>query len=387
MFSASVKTIFRLSKDGVKATPCLQVIISRKKMSQSLKFSWPANKIDREKGRVKGGHKNDKEASYYNAIIITQEAKANDIIKHYLLLGEPLTLELFKLEFSRKFSKKDFIGYAKHKIAERYKYGQIGDRTWSMSLKALDWLTQFTSPITFAHLTPQLLARFDQFMIDQKLGVNTRAIYHSKIKTYINWAIREKLTKENPYHDFQVKTKETEPSPLTKEELERLWDIRHELPGNFRIPINMFLFACFTGVRISDCKAVSWDDVVGNELCYWRIKGQLHKPKLVRVPLISKALETIDNQSKKGLLFPDQESEQSINRKLKKVMKRLKIKKHVTFHDGRATFCTLLGEATGGDVLAVKEMAGHSKVATTMKYIKISDQHRKDQIGKLNSLF
>lgn len=149
-----------------------------------------------------------------------------------------------------------------------------------------------------------------------------------------------------------------------------------------------FLFACFTGLRISDIEALTW----GN------LKGSGNSMKLEIV--MKKTDEPLDMRlSSHALLFlPDRgnakQTDQvftlplnpSINRHLARWAELAGIEKHMTFHTARHTFATM-GYTAGTDLYTISKLLGHKSVTTTTVYAEVIDKKKDEAIKTLDDNF
>ena len=169
---------------------------------------------------------------------------------------------------------------------------------------------------------------------------------------------------------------------LEDDELKRMLDLYHkdttEITDEERQCLRIFLFQCFTSLRISDAMAANWSWVNSrNEMVFIPKKAQRFK-KQVTVPLGETALSLIEK--KRGLFF-DSPAEQTINEKIKLCADKVGITKHITTHVGRHTYGTLFYRHTK-DILSLNKIMGHSKLETTMVYAHINDEDKRAGLNK-----
>lgn len=106
--------------------------------------------------------------------------------------------------------------------------------------------------------------------------------------------------------------------------------------------------------------------------------------KEVVVPLTQKALSLIDKK-KPGPLFRVY-SNQKANVRLKEIAEVCNIHKNLSTHVARHTFATQFLER-GGKLEVLKELLGHSKIDTTMIYVHVTIEQKRNQIQLMNTLF
>jgi integrase len=213
----------------------------------------------------------------------------------------------------------------------------------------------------------------------------------------LNQAVKDGLILINPAKHINITYEETKKEFLSVEELKRLE--KTECP---RKQIrNAFLFACYTGFRLSDIKNMKFSDIeninniskekfssVGVTEKQLTIKMQKTK-KYVSVPIISKAMDILEEQ--KEIQNGDQiftlYHNSWLGDKLKIWFARAGIEKRITFHSARHTFVTLL-ISSGVDIYTVSKLCGHSSVQVTEKaYANLIDSKRFGEMGKFSYLF
>jgi site-specific recombinase XerD len=141
--------------------------------------------------------------------------------------------------------------------------------------------------------------------------------------------------------------------------------------------LGRFLFSCFTGLRISDIKTISVDNVANDILIFFAKKTG----KLQRIQLSDSALNFIGKQE----LFYGEYTDQHINRELKLIIKSCGIKKDVTFHVARHSFATNF-LICGGRVEDLQILLGHSQIRETMDYVHIVKSITDKQIHNMNDI-
>ena len=208
---------------------------------------------------------------------------------------------------------------------------------------------------------------------------------YTSLKTIVHQAIKDDLLTTDP-------TKSIDPPRmilphkefLTEEELKRLI----QTPCSKEIVKRSFLFCCFTGLRISDVRELTWKKVIFEEQGV-HINYRQKKTKIENyVPLSENAISVLPPKDDKSdsdpvFLLPQ---ETTIRKTLKEWMTNAKIDKHITFHVARHTCATLLLNS-GVDIYTVKEILGHTDIGTTMKYTKVIDKTKRIAVNKIPNLY
>ena len=139
----------------------------------------------------------------------------------------------------------------------------------------------------------------------------------------------------------------------------------------------MFLFSCFTGLRISDVTNLTNDNIIENTLAFTAVKTS----KFQRISLNDSAKKYLDPK----LIFKSAYTGEYINRELKNIAKICGIRKVITYHVARHTFATNF-LICGGRVENLQKILGHSKITDTMIYVHIVESITDIQIHNMDEI-
>ena len=139
-----------------------------------------------------------------------------------------------------------------------------------------------------------------------------------------------------------------------------------------------FLFSCFTGLRLSDIKALKWTDI-RNGVIFLR---QQKTKEFVQVPIGKNAQKFLRENDSEKVFHDFPTCEAWHNAKIREWAARAGIKKHVSFHVARHTFATL-ALANGAPLFTVSKLLGHTKITTTQIYAKVLDEGRKKAVDAI----
>jgi|LSQX01.3.fsa_nt_gb integrase len=236
------------------------------------------------------------------------------------------------------------------------------NRTWQVAINAL---AQYQAPpIRFLDVTAKFVEGFRSFLLDN-YSQNTAWLYLSIFKTALNMAVREGILMQSPADGISIKKIETEREFLTTEELELL----QKTPCQDSEIKRAFLFACYTGLRVSDIILLDWQSI---DLQEDTITLRQKKTKeMLYIPLLPKAKDLLGKQGT-GLVFK-LPTHSWINSKLKAWVRAAGIDKNISFHTARHTFAIMAIDA-GVEVAIIQKLLGHTVLATTMVYAKVRDK-------------
>ena len=180
---------------------------------------------------------------------------------------------------------------------------------------------------------------------------------------------------KNPYPLFKMPQPNVKEVYLDKEELDAFRKMYVQLPEGTTLfkSLEMYLFSCYCGLRISDVVTLKWSEVdLENGLI---VKMQVKTKEEVKAPIFeyTRALLLKKSNSGKllgtdGYVFGDS-CIQVINRRLKELAEMAGVDKHITFHSSRHTFATLL-VMDGVSIYKIQKFLGHKSVGMTERYLK-----------------
>jgi len=175
---------------------------------------------------------------------------------------------------------------------------------------------------------------------DITLNQNTVLSYYNKVRAALREAYNKKMIKENPATRVKsVKSVDSHCEFLTFEELQRLAATDCEMP----ILKKAFLFSALTGLRWSDVKALSWENINFSEADGWYIRFTQKKTKGVEVlPIPDQAIRLLGDRDEFGeTIFAALDYSAWNNLKLREWVMAAGIKKKITFHCARHSFATI----------------------------------------------
>jgi len=212
----------------------------------------------------------------------------------------------------------------------------------------------------------------------------------------------------NSFRKMKFKWEQTDRIYLEIEDIKKIEKLKFRLQNTLYDAREIFLFECYTGIRISDILTLKWENVTDKEI----IINMRKTGKMLITPIIGKVKEILDKKRsilennnsqvhpKKyvfNILKIDVEKSSAqdslnaissataiINRKLKLIAGRAGINKKISTHVARHSFATAL-ITLKADVLTVRDLLGHSDLRTTQIYAKIVPAKKREAINLLNN--
>lgn len=292
--------------------------------------------------------------------------------------------QMFKGEIEEVMEQKalknqDFINYIENYVRDYSK------KDLRVMKAVLLQFKEFAPPhITAKEITEKLCFDFKDHL-EKNLNGESPSTYFARFKKIIRQATRDKLFRSNPSQDVRnFKTDSSiDKDVLTIEELQLLAKAHC---GNDEVK-RAFLFACNTGLRFVDIKALKWENVDSNIL---KIEQSKTKDKAqdggkVEITLNSTALELLGIPQDKETFVFDLPSHNSTVKSLDHWAKRAGVDKHITFHCARHTFGTLLAYYES-DILTISKLLGHTSLKHTSKYIRTSNEMKQKAVNSIPKL-
>lgn len=257
-------------------------------------------------------------------------------------------------------------------------------------ISALNYLESFTNGnLKFADLNETLFEDFKDYLLTSKskrssktiLAQNSAVSYFNKIKAALKQAYKDGILQTDLNSKMEsIKTIETRREHLTIEELNKLvkTDCRKDLLKRAA------LFAALTGLRFSDIKEITW-----NELEYIKGQGyilnftQIKTNSIEYYPISEQAVGLLNDKGEPtAKIFEGLKYSSYNNKLLKKWIRAAGITKDIPFHCFRHTFATLQ-LFKGTDIYTVSKMLGHKNLKTTQIYAKVVDETKRKAADKI----
>lgn len=271
---------------------------------------------------------------------------------------------------------------------------------------------QTGAKLHFSGINMDFYNGFRTYMLTKTYAIKKEQRHYSKnyigglfkiITKFMNESSGE-LHNSTAYIDkkFKKEREETDSIYLTKEEVQKLFDLnitaetvqtffKDVRPSGVARKVKalndarlIFLVGCYTGLRISDYSRIE-DFSIDKEL----IKIRTQKTnKIISIPIHKNLRTLLDKTNVMNIKMSDQK----LNGHIKElgliagITNEVKISKteggnintytykkneRICTHTARRSFATNL-YLSGADIFVIKELLGHSKIETTIKYLKVS---------------
>jgi integrase len=307
-----------------------------------------------------------------------RKVKDKEALRLAISIRDKKELELFenKYDFNlyNQKSKANFIEYFDSIVQTKVKKDHTIDKSWKHVSMHLKIYTK-NKPVSFRQIDEKFCEGFKDYL-SKVIAPNTAHTYFSKLKACLNTAIKNKIITVNPAKHLHIRKAETYREFLTYDELVLL----KNTPCMSEETKNAFLFSCFTGLRISDLRRLTWGNIKNGFLVFEQMKTESFQ----RMLLCESALDCLRNQPKGNaddLVF-NLVTNDNGRRHIKKWVKAADIKKHIFWHSARHSFATL-NLTFGNDIYTVSKLLGHKSVKITEQYTKLVDKKKEEAILRL----
>jgi integrase/recombinase XerD len=360
--------------DGTSAL-YLQIFLNKEKKKIPCNISVKTVEFDKIKQRVKSKNPMYKD---FNLIIEKMLADINKIEVNYRLSNLTLNLSSLLNEFDNPTSRIDFIKFWEDEMIRQKEI--LKTDTYRQQMTMLNKTKDFKSPLYFYEINENYIQDLKVHCKKTlKNNDNTISSLLKSFKKYLHIANKKGIVTPVSFDDIKNKSFKGNRTFLSPDEIRSLnkyWESEFVNDTHKNI-LSMFLFSCFTGLRISDVTNLTRDNIIENTLAFTAVKTG----KFQRISLNDSAKKYLDPK----LIFKASYTGEYINRELKNIAKICGIRKVITYHVARHTFATNF-LICGGRVENLQKILGHSKITDTMIYVHIVESITDIQIHNMDEI-
>ena len=307
----------------------------------------------------------------------------------------------------------DLFEYANKYIEQLYKEGKHATyKKYKSVVKKLHfYVGKETLPIKSISL--DFIIRYENYLMNcvgnnrNTTTVNLKTLAKLVGDIYRNYNIDEG---GNPFRKVKFKREQTERTFLEIDEIRKIQNLRLRLQSPLYDAREVFLFECYTGIRISDILTLKWKNVMDDKISIRMRKTE--KPLVIPMndyikTVLNKRRFVVENNGGKITsekyvfnilkIDVDEVSAQDalnaissattiINKKLKMIAAKVGIEKNISTHVGRHSYATAL-LTSDIPLPVIKEMLGHSDIKVTQIYAKVVDSKKDEVVNCLNKLY
>ncbi|MDE7349646.1 MAG: site-specific integrase [Muribaculaceae bacterium] len=316
--------------------------------------------------RIRG---KSKETEDNNLIIEKTRAKITELFVRQRLSGIPLNKLNFLNEIKKFDVPEDFYSYASEQLKKYRK--SISETTANHHETVLKKMKEYAPKLNFDEITTDWIKGYVRHLREVKgNALSTIRKNLSMIRVYCDKAFRDGKMTDRPFDDYSVHSERPTVVFLKEEELEKLTSLYRSgtLADSRQDVLRFFLFMTFTGMHISDARALTIEQTYDDRIVYRRMKTGTS----VIMPMSGPTTKLVDYYAggrSRGPLFQKLPTDQAFNRVIKIVCRMAGIRKPVSAKTGRHTFATLYLTKNPGDITTLSRLLGHTNIETTMAYV------------------
>ncbi len=339
--------------------------INGKRVRKSIGFSIPVKYWNQKTETARPGYK---DTNRINQKINAINRAMLELMDNGDRNSKTITPEDLNRIFENGAQGEDFIKYIERKAAEDLATLKIKKSSKNTYLSFARALKEYKPVIPINQVNTQFWEKFKIHLIQKGNKKNSLWLKLLFLKNFISRARKDGIIEGNPLEFVTEKREKTRRDFLTIEEINKTEKFYFATAtGTQKNILRAFLFSCFTGLRISDIRAMRQGDIAG---AWARITTQKNATP-ENIPLNNRAIKILQSGEGKGdQVFMSLNGQH--NADLKKIFAILEIEKKLSFHSARHSFATnsLL---FSGDIATVSKLLGHAEIKTTQIYAKTLD--------------
>lgn len=273
---------------------------------------------------------------------------------------------------------------------------------------AMNSLKKFKPNMTFKEIVPDLLKKYETWMIGEGNSMTSIGIYLRSLRTLVNEALREDIINQQQYpfgkHKYTIPSGQNIKKALTIAEVQQIMNYQ-TVSGTSEDKARDFWVLSYlcNGANMKDICRWKFKNLHGDKIVFYRAKTERtsRNPKPISVMLTDKTKQIVNkwsnsSQSADNYIFPileqniSAEREKKIieqfikttNKYMKRIAKELGISQNLTTYVARHTFSTIL-KRNGVPISFISESLGHGDLRTTENYLGSFEDEQKKEYTKL----
>ncbi len=319
----------------------------------------------------------------------TIKAELFNIYLDIKLTGEECTAQRIKTIFLNKEVRQFSILQLIDKAIQKYKY-ELAEGSLKNYKATRSYVEKFckskykSGDISLKFINYSFIDELKTFILSNPLKVNDRCNnngcmkHMERIKKIITWAYAMHFIDRNVFASFKIRKTRYQSKWLNLEQLTRVQTkILHQ--PMISLVRDLFVFCCYTGMAPIDMQGLKPHQIyLGVDSLTWMTYTRSKSKIPANVPLLSQAIEIVKKyELKKGDLFRNTVfpfvTNKDLNDNLKIISEICELELSLNFYIARHTFATTVTLLHGVPITSIKEMMGHDRIETTMRYAKTNN--------------
>jgi len=261
------------------------------------------------------------------------------------------------------------------KLCNRYlDYAKNNKRSWKRDRQSIGHFLKHFKNKTLQQLNPWIIEKYKS---DRKKEVKPSTVNRDLaiLRNMLNKAVDWNMIESSPFKGVKLfKVNNINLRIISNEE----FNLLYESSSLDLKPI--LLCAVSTGMRLGELLSLKWSDINWNDDYITVRDSKNYEGRTIPInTTLLKALSDLKKHSESEYVF---KYRKSIQKTWTKALKTSGIE-HCRFHDLRHTFASRLVMA-GTDLVTVKQLLGHKRIETTMRYSHPTPEHKRNAVESLN---
>jgi len=261
------------------------------------------------------------------------------------------------------------------KLCNRYlDYAKNNKRSWKRDQQSINHFLKHFKNKTLQQIHPLIIEKYKS---DRKKEVKPATINRdlATLRNMLNKAVDWGMIESSPFRGVKLfKVSNINLRIISNDEFNLLYE---SSPLDLKPVI---LSAITTGMRLGELLSLKWNDINLNDGYITVRDSKNYEGRTIPInTTLLKVLSDLKKYSENGYVF---RYRKSIERTWTKALKISGIA-HCRFHDLRHTFASRLVMA-GTDLVTVKQLLGHKRIETTMRYSHPTPEHKRNAVESLN---
>jgi len=392
---------WRPNKDGV-CSVSVRVTFNSQKKYYPTEFSLTPVQFDKTKGEKPRGEFKEIALKLHE-----YEKRASDIINQMPIF----TFEVFEKRYYTNLGAHSTLKqYFEKRVQDYRSAGRIGSASTYDAAKVS--LEKFQPGVKFAHVVPNFLESYENWMIGQGNSKTTVGIYLRSLRSLFNDAIADGDLAKDQYpfgrRKYEIPTGKNVKKALSLEEVARIYNYKPkpQSPEEKAKDYWLFLYLC-NGMNVKDMALLQYKNLKDDIIEFERAKTARTRrdSEPIRVAINEDVREIIAKHGNK-IIGPDtyifpilrnnltpielqkivHQKVHVINEHMKVIARKLGIEKKVTTYVARHSFATVM-KRSGASEEYIGEALGHSSNKTTKNYLASFEDDEKREKSKLLTAF
>ena len=268
-------------------------------------------------------------------------------------------------------------------IQEFYQY-QLAKNEESTAKRYLYTLNHFISVVGDISIRSISRKEIEKFFAERQIKAKraTLGIDFRNLRAFFNFLVKNEYLEKSPIGDFRIKQEKTVPVFLSKDEVNKLFDIiKNE---TYKV---LFALYIYTGRRRNEILNLTLNDIdmKNHTLRYYNQKKKMYNIIPIVKPLQEILYPYLERNRFKINGHPDKKifliKPNTATHQFKKYFKEIG-REDLKIHSLRHTFASHL-IMSGASLKDIQELLDHSEISTTIIYTHVSNEYRKNILERL----